>query len=138
MDLSPVQQIQNRQRVNAGTTDTNRPVEVRPRDPAGCSNFSNLLSREDRIAFMDVDDRQVCEQRKQPQSVIDHDRIAATKSPRREVGHDAALELAADAMGAQHLGDDQELRRSVGRAFGDRGIRRRRGRRGCLCGWRRL
>ena len=57
--------------------------------------------------------------------------VSAPEALLREVRDDAALQLAVDAVRREHLRDNQEL----GRAGG---ARRRRGRLGCLCAWRRL
>src|SRR2546427_252860 len=58
---------------------------------------------------------------------FDRDRVAGFESACREIGDDAALQLAAKAVGGEHVSDNEEV-----------GTRRRRGRLGCLCGWRRL
>jgi hypothetical protein len=57
--------------------------------------------------------------------------IAAAEALLREIRDDTALQLAADTVRRKHLGDDQELGRPAD-------ARRRRGRLGCLCAWRRL
>jgi len=69
----------------------------------------------------------------------DENRVAALKTTCGEVGDDAALQLALNAVGAEDLGDNEEVRGSRLRCrLGKVWARRRRGRLGCLCGWRRL
>jgi hypothetical protein len=57
----------------------------------------------------------------------DQDRVAAFEPTRGEVGDNAALQLAPNAVRGEYLGDDEKV-----------WIRRRRDRLACLCAWRRL
>jgi hypothetical protein len=61
---------------------------------------------------------------------VEQDGIARLEALFGKVRDDAALQLTADAVGRKDLRDNQQVVR--GR------LRRRRGRRGCLCGLRRL
>src|SRR4051794_29385765 len=59
-------------------------------------------------------------------AATDDDHIATLEALLGKIGDDAALQLAADTVWRKDLRHHQVI------------VRRRRGRRGCLCGWRRL
>src|SRR6478672_12917788 len=78
------QRSEQRQRVDARSGDSNRPVQVWTGDATGRSDEPDALAGPNTIALGDLDYRQMCQQREEPQTVVDHHRVAGEIQVPRE------------------------------------------------------
>ena len=69
------QNCENGQGIDAGVADPYGPMKMRPRHSSRCADLPDDLPRGDAVAGLHVNDRQVGEQRKNSEAVIDHDSI---------------------------------------------------------------
>src|SRR6185503_10411256 len=67
---------ENGERIDASTSQPYAPVEVRSRHPARRADLSDLLSAHDGVSFMNADDGEVREERKESESVIQNDGVS--------------------------------------------------------------
>src|SRR5262245_47139309 len=93
----------NGQRIHACAVHPNSPVKMRTGHPSGRADLSNRLASSDQVALMDVHDRQVREQRKHAEAVIDDDRVAGEIEIPREQNASAVRRMNGSAGGAQKV-----------------------------------